>query len=300
MVALAWGRRAAKVTFRSATIAFACGLANLVSFTRGIWATELSFWHAATGLVEVVTGGAADIGIPADVSFAPNFALARATLHRRVEALTRALIRDHAAEALDGFSGQLLADLGEGAGADNRGLGFDLGGFHDFVADEALVGFVGDRSFGDLTAQAHGALAHFAHHALLRLEESAQCVALVVVEVAEKVLRVELALRLEALAFSGTEVSALTLGRARLAASGIVTADGTIARLAALGFAALIITRAEVATRRTLTFGRAIIAGPIIAGAFLPGCILPRALIAAAFLCRAGIGQSYERQPAQR
>lgn len=209
-----------------------------------------------------------------------------------MHARARPHVRHHLAETLDGFLGQFFACLREGAGAGDGGLGFEFGGLHDLVANEALVRLVRHSGLGDFTAQAHGALAGFAHDILVGLEVTPERNALIIVQVAEQLLRVELALGLAALAFAGTEVATVAVPRTGFATRSVIPADTTLAGFSALWFAALVVTGTELAAWGALAvsgaflalaFGRAFFAGTLITGTLLSG---------------AGIGQGREGKPA--
>ena len=239
------------------------------------------------------------IAFPSHIAFAPDLTVSLAALHRRLEAGARALVGDHIAEALGGFARQPFADLREGAGAGDGGLGLELGRLHDFLADGLLVGLVGQCGLGDFAAQAHGALTRLAHDVLLRLEEPAQGGALVIVQIAEEFLRVELLaakgwIDRSALAFAGAEVPSRPVHWATFAPGRGVAAHLAIASdaFSGPGILAAALIGAELATWRALAFSGSFLAGTVVAGTVVAGTLL-----AGAFLRRRDIG---ERDSAQR
>jgi hypothetical protein len=302
------GRLGLAVAFRArgtisigtwATVAFYAGLAvggfraavTLSSgFALGRFGTAIPFSGGPTGFVLFARSGrAAEVALAGGTAHIATFAAGIwATLHRGLHAPARSHAGDHAAQTLDGLLGQLLAHLREGAGAGDGGLGFKLGGLHDLLADEALVWLIGHRGLGDLAAEAHGALADFAHDVLVGLEETPERGALVVVQVAEEFLWVELALGLAALAFAGAELAALAVGWAGFAA--FATRSIVAAGLGRARFATRVFPGAGLTARRALAFG----------GAFFPRSIFAGTLIAGAFLGDARAGQGGEGEAAQR
>ncbi len=187
---------------------------------------------------------------------------------------------NHVAKPLDGLLGQPVAHLGECASTGDGGLGFELRGLHDFVADRLLVGPVNQGGFGDFAAQAHGALAGFAHDILLRLEEATQSSALVFIQVPEEFLRIELRVARPALAFTGAEVASRTIHRTTFAAGrafppglfppGLFAAGiRSGPRLLATAF-----VRAEVAARWALAFSGTFFTRSVFARAFIPTTLL--------------------------
>ena len=229
----------------------------MITFALAFRAADLAVRRTATGLVEVLASRPADI-----TALASGIG---STLRRALHAGTRPHAGDHAAQALDGLFGQFVPQLREGVDAGDGCVGFEFGGFHDLLADEALVGLVRQRGLGDLAAQAH----HLLPAALVGLEETTQRSALVFVQVAEQLLRVE----------GRVGLPTLVLVRASFSAR-VVLGTGFLASDAIAGFAARILAGLELAARRALAVG----------GAFFTGALLGAA----------GIGQGREGKPAER